>query len=318
MAEPLGEGGAGFQLLGLTQAEDLPRLEAEGADVVLDDHEALHLQLEHAQLPSPQADELNAAHPAQELGQVVNAERDVPGLVTLVVAEQLPEYGLDLSFAYGLEDGECDGLDHQLHAHQLLGEVVGSGHLSQQLARGPVEGAGRPVELGEVGLHHVEVAGFVVGLRGGGEFCLEGLELQRQVTGYPPCGELSPEDDREQPGEGVALFVGEVHSAVFFEQAIEHFAAVPDLVLTLVVDASEFVRGVELLGTPFDVEHVVGDAVGGLWQVGWAFAVSAKNGGKHGLTSAAPGCGASRTGCHIGVGFFHDLARPLASRPDIL
>ena len=53
-----------------------------------------------------------------------HAEGHVTSLVALVQPEEVAEHGLDLRLPHELEQGQRHGLDHHLHAHELLGEAA--------------------------------------------------------------------------------------------------------------------------------------------------------------------------------------------------
>src|SRR5439155_24771348 len=87
------------ELLLAAESDELARVDPEDGEVRLEALQAGERVEEHLELEGREASELDGAHLADELGEVLHAEPDVAGLVLLVVEEQLGEDRLDLEVA---------------------------------------------------------------------------------------------------------------------------------------------------------------------------------------------------------------------------
>jgi hypothetical protein len=187
----------------------------------------------------------------------------MPRLVLLVVHEQLGQHGADVGFAERVEHGERRGLELELHADDLLGGRVGVQGVREQ-AFGGLRHRAREVARGreQVVVHHVEMAGLVVGLAGGGHPGLDGLERVGELRGDLPGGELAPHDAAEDPLRRRAVLGAQLGAAVFVAELFQHCVAVPGEGLTAVVDVLHLGEALGGGGAVRHVEHVVGEDAG--------------------------------------------------------
>ena len=192
------------------------------------DPERDELFFEHLVLPEGVPDELRLeqeepvhlepAHLLHEVRQVLHPEAHVPCLVALVVRHQIGEHRFETPLPHLLEDGERDGLHHELHAEELRGDVVRLEHVAEQRLRRRIEALRHVAELLQVVVHGVEVPGLVVRLAGGRHLRLERLEPIGELRGDLPRGELAPENDREEALQRLPFLRIDVHPAVLLEE----------------------------------------------------------------------------------------------------
>ncbi|MEZ4236431.1 MAG: hypothetical protein R3F59_09775 [Myxococcota bacterium] len=227
-------------LLGAADLDHLPRVDAERPEVRLEPPAACRAGSSTRRTPRPmQVERLGVGHPAEQARQVEHAERDVAGLVALVQRDEVAQHGLDPRLAHHLEQRQRHRLDHHLHSDELLRQG-GRAQRAHQHPRGArAEPLRHLADHREVVVHDVEVAGLVVGLRGGGELRLERLEPHRQLRRHLPRRELPPQDDGEQALQGLPLLGVEPDAAVAGDELGQHGLAVPREALALVVEPLE-------------------------------------------------------------------------------
>ncbi len=225
-------------------------------EIALDRLEAEERGREEIELEAREADRLGDRELRHHLRHELHAQADVPGLVALVVRHQLAEDRLDLNLAHALERDEGHRLDGELHADELLQQVLGAERALEDALREELELRRLLAERLEVVVHHVEVPRLVVHLAGGGQLGLERHEPIRELRADLPGRELAPHDDPEDARQRLALLGREVGLAVLGDELGEHVAPVPDLRLSHVVDVLHAARAARFGLRIGLVEHV--------------------------------------------------------------
>jgi hypothetical protein len=188
----------------------------------------------------------------------LHAEPDVPGLVLFVIGHEVSEHWLEALLAHLLEDGERNGLDHELHPEDFRGQVIGVEDMSQERLGRRIQPFREIVELLQIVVHRVEVACFVVGLARGGHFGFERLQPVSELRGYLPRSKLAPENDRKDAFERLALLRKNVNASMLRDEHREDLFAIPRDLLTLVVDALTLFVTPGFVPRARERKHVVG------------------------------------------------------------
>ena len=100
----------------------------------------------------------------------------------------------------------------------------------------------RLAERAQIVAQHVEVARFVVRLRGRRHLGFDVVDALGEIGRDRPRRQLAPQEDRQHLERRLLLVGGQLRRAVLGDQRVEHLAAVPDVVLPDVVQALELVE----------------------------------------------------------------------------
>ena len=184
-------------------------------------------------------------------GEIEDAEGDVARLVAFEVGQQVRKHRLDAALGDGSKHVDRKRLGQQLHPEQLVRQRARVNQHSQEHRGVDIEPRNLAAELEQIVAHRVEMARLVERLAGRRHFGFDVVEAFREVSRDDPGGQLTPQDDREDPRERTALVRLDLDSTVTSQEICEDFLPVPRARLCDLVEAlelGEFAAGLGNVG----------------------------------------------------------------------